>query len=71
MDLCVLEIALRRRQRELWRKIVKEFEIEQSLNVQVQKWIREGTISEKAYIRARRARDYRGFPNLSNGKAVA
>jgi hypothetical protein len=55
MDLCILEIALRKRQQALWRKIVKEFEVEQSLNVQVQNWIREGTVSEKAYAKSRRS----------------
>ena len=54
MDLSTLEITLRRRQQTLWRKIVTEFEVEQSLNIQVQNWIREGTISEKAYAKARR-----------------
>jgi hypothetical protein len=54
MDLSILEITVRRRQQALWRKIVKEFEVEQSLNVQVQNWIREGTVSEKAYAKARR-----------------
>ena len=55
-SLCTLEIALRKRQQALWRKIVKEFEVEQSLNIQVQNWIREGTVSEKAYAKARRSR---------------
>ena len=52
MDISSLTVTLRRRQLDLWRKIVKEFEVEQSLNVQVQKWIREGTVSEKAYDKA-------------------
>jgi hypothetical protein len=56
MDTSILTVALRRRQLDLWRKIVKEFEVEQSLNAQVQTWIREGTVSEKAYDRARRRR---------------
>lgn len=54
MDLPILEIALRRRQYELWLKIVKTFEVEQSLNIQVQNWIREGTVSEKAYTKSQR-----------------
>ncbi len=54
MDLSPLTVALRRRQLDIWRKIVKEFEVEQSLNAQVQTWIREGIVSEKAYARARR-----------------
>ena len=47
MDLPILEIALRRRQCELWLKIVKTFEVEQSLNIQVQNWIREGKLQKK------------------------
>ena len=56
MDTSILTVTLRRRQLDLWRKIVKEFEVEQSLNAQVQTWIREGVVSEKAYDRARRRR---------------
>jgi hypothetical protein len=44
-----LEIMLRRRQQALWLQIIKTFEVEDSLNIQVQKWIREGKISERAY----------------------
>ena len=50
----ILEVMIRKRQAELWLKIVKEFEIEDRLNTQVQTWIREGTVSEKAYVRQRR-----------------
>ena len=50
----ILEVMIRKRQAELWLKIVKEFEVEDHLNTQVQTWIREGTLSEKAYARQRR-----------------
>jgi hypothetical protein len=51
-----LEVMLRKRQHALWLKIVKEFEVEHSLNIQVQTWIREGRVSEKAYDRAQKRR---------------
>ena len=51
-----LEIMIRKRQRVLWAKIVKMFEVEDRLNIQVQTWIREGTVSEHAYNRMRRTR---------------
>jgi len=51
-----LEVMIRKRQHALWLNIVKLFEVEDSLNTQVQTWIREGTISDHAYTRARRQR---------------
>jgi hypothetical protein len=50
----LLEVMIRKRQHELWLKIVKEFEVEHKLNAQVQMWIRQGSISEKAYDLSRR-----------------
>jgi hypothetical protein len=38
----------RQRQFTLWNKITKLYEIDDSLNTQVHKWIEEGTLSEKA-----------------------
>jgi hypothetical protein len=49
-----LTVLIRKRQLELWRKIVKEFEVEDSLNTQVQTWIHEDRVSERAYDRHRR-----------------
>ena len=49
-----LTVLIRKRQLELWRKIVKEFEVDDSLNTQVQTWIREGCVPERAYDRYRR-----------------
>jgi hypothetical protein len=50
----LLEVMIRKRQHELWLKIVKEFEVEHKLNAQVQIWIRQGSVSEKAYDLSRR-----------------
>lgn len=55
-SLNILEVAIRKRQQALWMQIVKEFEVEDRLNTQVQTWIREGVISERAYDRERRRR---------------
>jgi hypothetical protein len=52
----LLEVMIRKRQHALWLKVVKLFEVEDSLNTQVQNWIREGNVSEHAYTRARRRR---------------
>lgn len=52
----ILEVTLRKRQHALWMKIVALFEVEDSLNTQVQKWIHEGTVSERAYDRAQKRR---------------
>ena len=49
----LLTVMIRKRQLELWHKIVKEFEVEDSLNTQVQNWIREDVIAERAYDRHR------------------
>lgn len=38
----------RQRQYALWNKIIKLYEVEDSLNAQVHKWIEEGIVSEKA-----------------------
>ena len=51
-----LEIMIRRRQAVLWAQVVKLFEVEDRLNIQVQTWIREGNLSERAYDRERRRR---------------
>lgn len=48
-----LTVMIRKRQLELWRKIVHEFEVEDSLNTQVQNWIREDVVAERAYDRHR------------------
>ena len=53
-SLNILEVMIRKRQHALWLKIVKEFEVENSLNTQVQTWIREGVVAERAYDRLRR-----------------
>ena len=53
-SLNILEVMIRKRQHALWLKIVKEFEVESSLNAQVQTWIREGVVAERAYDRLRR-----------------
>ena len=55
-SLNILEVLIRKRQHALWLKIVKEFEVEDRVNTQVQTWIREGIISERAYDRERRRR---------------
>lgn len=61
-----LEVMIRKRHQALWLKIVKEFEVENSLNTQVQMWIREGNIAERAYDRARRrAAKFRGAQGCS------
>jgi hypothetical protein len=49
-----LTVLVRKRHLELWRAIVKEFEVEDSLNTQVQTWIREDVVSERAYDRHRK-----------------
>jgi hypothetical protein len=48
-----LSVTIRMRQGELWRKIVQEFEVEDSLNTQVQTWIHEGVVTERAFDRHR------------------
>jgi hypothetical protein len=53
-SLNILEVMIRKRQHDLWLKIVKEFEVESSLNTQVQTWIREGVVADRAYDRMRR-----------------
>ncbi len=53
-SLNILEVMIRKRHHALWLKIVKEFEVENSLNTQVQTWIREGVVAERAYDRHRR-----------------
>ena len=52
-NLPILEVMLRRRTRDLWHRIVKEFEVDHLTNVQVQKWINTGVISERAYDKSR------------------
>jgi hypothetical protein len=42
----LLEIQIRKRQLYIWNEIIKHYEVEDSLNSQIQKWIREGTFSE-------------------------
>jgi hypothetical protein len=54
MESGLLELMIKRRQLELWRAIVKNYEVEPSLNAQVQQWIRKGEIQERAYDAARR-----------------
>ncbi len=49
MDYKSLDLMIKRRQLELWAAIVKNYEVEASLNTQVQDWIRRGIISDKAY----------------------
>jgi len=49
-----LTVLVRKRHLELWRAIAKEFEVDDSLNTQVQTWIREDTVSERAYDRHRK-----------------
>ncbi len=49
-----LEVMIRKRQHALWLMVVKEFEVEDRLNSQVQTWIREGVVSDRAYDRMRR-----------------
>lgn len=49
-----LEVMIRKRQHALWLMVVKEFEVEDRLNTQVQTWIREGVVSDRAYDRMRR-----------------
>ena len=51
-----LEVMIRKRQHALWLLVVKEFEVEDRLNSQVQTWIREGVLSDRAYDRMRRRR---------------
>ena len=51
-----LEVMIRKRQHVLWLMVVKEFEVEDRLNSQVQTWIREGVLSDRAYDRMRRRR---------------
>ena len=53
----MLTVMVRKRQLELWHKIVEEFEVEDSLNTQVQTWIREDVVSERAYDRHRRLKE--------------
>jgi hypothetical protein len=55
-SLNILEVMIRKRQHALWLQIVKEFEVEDRVNTQVQTWIREGILSERAYDRERRRR---------------
>ena len=55
-SLNILEVMIRKRQHALWLEIVKAFEVEDRLNTQVQTWIREGVISDRAYDRERRRR---------------
>lgn len=52
----LLEVMIRKRQHALWLEIVKKFEVEEKLNTQVQTWIREGNVSERAYDRERKRR---------------
>ena len=40
---------MKRRRLELWAAIVKNYEVEASLNTQVQDWIRRGVFSDKAF----------------------
>jgi hypothetical protein len=49
MDYTSLDLMMKRRHLELWAAIVKNYEVEASLNTQVQNWIRCGVFSEKAY----------------------
>jgi hypothetical protein len=49
-----LTVLIRKRQLELWRHIVAAFEVEDSLNTQVQTWIREDCVPERAYDRYRK-----------------
>jgi hypothetical protein len=44
----LIESHIRQRQLAIWNKIIQMYEIEDSLNTQVHKWIEEGTVSEKA-----------------------
>lgn len=47
----LLEVQIRNRQLHLWNIIQQQYEVEDSLNSQIQKWIREGTFSERAASR--------------------
>ena len=44
----LIESHIRQRQLALWNAIIKMYEIEDSVNTRVHKWIEEGTVSEKA-----------------------
>ncbi len=43
----LIESHIRQRQLTIWNKIIQLYEIEDSVNTQVHKWIEEGTVSEK------------------------
>ena len=48
-----LTVMIRKRQLELWRHIRVAFEVEDTLYSQVQTWIQDGTLTERAYDRHR------------------
>jgi hypothetical protein len=43
----LIEAHIRQRQLTLWNTITKLYEVEDSLNAQVHKWIEEGIVTEK------------------------